>query len=233
MLFEWNTETIRWYLDAEAYSGFFRKIAEAVTPGLKGYKTLCDLGCGLGLFDFEVAAHFETIECIDINEAALQSIRERAARQGLTNMTTRLDDCSRLTGAWDAAFMSFFGSRDLDRFLPLCKKLIAVVSETSESALFPMKQRRYKKNTVDETMKHLDDKHVGYRLTHLQLEFGQPFASLDDARRCVRCYVPALTDAEIDDYLKNKLKETHGEAWPLYLPRVKSVGIFELDGALS
>jgi cyclopropane fatty-acyl-phospholipid synthase-like methyltransferase len=232
MLFDWNADTIRWYLDAEMYSGFYRRIAEAVAPGLDGYQTMCDLGCGLALFDFEVAPRFETVRCVDMNETALRSVRERAERLGLTNLVTRLDDCYHLTGAWDVVFMSFFGSRELDRFLPMCRKLVAVVSAVSDSELFPMKQRRYKKNTVDDTKKYLDEKGIGYKLTTMQLEFGQPFVSLDDARRCVRYYVPEITDAEAGDYLTNRLKETAGEVWPYYLPRMKSVGLFELAGTL-
>lgn len=231
MLFDWNAETLRWYLDAEAYSGFYRRIAETVAPGLKGYKTLCDLGCGPGLFDFAAAPLFESIECVDISEAALLSIRERAAHQGITNIVTRLEDVYQLSGTWDVLYMSFFGSRELDLFLPMCKKLIAVVSQTSDSELFPMKERRYKKNTADETSKYLEEKGIPYKLTHRRLEFGQPFVSLDDARRCIRYYVPELTDTEINVYLNSRLKETSGEVWPYYLPRMKAVGIFELDGS--
>lgn len=233
MLFDWNVDTIRWYSDAEAYSGFYKKIAETLTPGLRGYQTLCDLGCGPGLFSFEAATHFDRIECIDLSEAALQSIRQRAAQQGITNISTRLADAYQLTGKWDVIYMSFFGSRELDRFLPMCRKLIAVVSETSESELFPLKERRYKKNTADETAQYLKEKGIQYHLTRKRLEFGQPFTSLGDARLCIRYYVPDITDADLDDYLNRRLKETHSEVWPYYLPRVKSVGIFKLDGTLG
>jgi SAM-dependent methyltransferase len=231
MQFTWNADTVRWYLNANDYTGFYKRLAEIIAPALKGYKSLCDLGCGLGLFDFEVASIFEKIECIDINETVLQSIRERASRQGITNIVSRMDDCSHITGAWDVVFMSFFGSRELDRFLPQCKKLIAVVSVTSDSEMFPMKQR-YRKNTVDDTVKYLEQKKIGYRLTYRHLDFGQPFTSLEDARRCVKCYAPDITDAETDEFLREKLKETHGENYPYYLPRIKSAGIFELDGML-
>lgn len=229
MLFSWNADTIRWYLSANDYTGFYKRIAEAVAPALKGYKNLCDLGCGLGLFDFEVASIFERIDCIDVNETALSSIRERAAHQGMTNIVTRLDDCYHITGTWDVAFMSFFGSRELDKFLPLCKKLIAVVSVTADSELFPLKQR-YRKNTVNDTVKYLDEKKIGYRLLTDQLEFGQPFTSLEDARRCIRSYVPDMSDTGLDEYLDKNLKGTRGEDYPYYLPRIKPFGIIELDG---
>ncbi len=232
MLFEWNADTIRWYLDADAYTGFFGKLAAAVAPALKGCQTLCDFGCGLGLFDFKIAPLLKAVECVDVNEAALESIRDRAARQGLSNIVTRLGDGFQHAGAWDAAYMSFFGSRELDRFLPQCKKLIAVVSANAGPELFPMKQQRYQRNTADNTEKYLIEKSIPYKLTPMQLEFGQPFVSLNDARRCVRHYVPELTDHETEDFLNSRLKNTHGEVWPYYLPRSKAIVIFELDGAL-
>lgn len=233
MLFDWNADTIRWYTDAEAYSGFYKKIAGTITPWLRGYQTLCDLGCGPGLFSFEAAPHFDRVECIDLSEAALRSIKERAAQQGFTNISTRLEDAYQFTGSWDVIYMSFFGSREPDRFLPMCRKLIAVVSDTSESELFPMKERRYKRNTADETAQYLNEKGMQYRLTHRQLEFGQPFKSLEDARRCIRYYVPDLSDSEIDSFLNTRLEKIRGEVWSYYLPRMKSVGIFELDGRLG
>jgi cyclopropane fatty-acyl-phospholipid synthase-like methyltransferase len=230
MLFTWNADTIRWYLNANEYSGFYNKIAATVAPGLSGYRSLCDFGCGLGLFDFAVSSLFETIECVDINETALASINERAALSGITNITTRLNDCYQISGAWDVAYMSFFGSRELDTFLPMCKKLIAVVATTSESEMFPMKHKRYQKNTVSGSEKYLKEKHIPYKLTLKQLEFGQPFTSVDDARRCVRSYVPEISETELEEYLKRRLKETRGEVYPYFIPRTKSFGIFEIDG---
>lgn len=51
MRFDWNADTIRWYQEANEYTGFFKHIAELIAPSLVGYSTLCDIGCGLGLMD--------------------------------------------------------------------------------------------------------------------------------------------------------------------------------------
>jgi hypothetical protein len=232
MQFTWNADTIRWYINANDYSGFYKNVAETITPALTGYKSLCDIGCGLGLFDFEVAPLFEKIDCVDINDAALSSIRDRTAKLGISNIFPRHKNCDELTGRWDVIYMSFFGSRELDRFLPHCQKLFAIVSVTSESEMFPIKQR-YKKNTVNDSLKYLVSSDIPYKLTYKQFEFGQPFTSLLDARQCVQSYSPDISDAELDEFLHNKLKETGGEVYPFYIPRTKSVGIFELDGAFK
>lgn len=230
MYFDWNADTIRWYLNAEKYAGFYKKIASIVSPALRGHSSLCDLGCGPAVFDFEIAPVMSSIDCVDLNETALASVAQRAARRGFRNIRTRLTNCDKLSGQWDVAFMSFFGSRDLDRYLPLCKKLIAVVAAASESDLFPRRERPTSRNTVDDTVKHLDGKGISYKLTPLRYEFGQPFVSVQDAEAFERTYAQEASDDEIRAFLARRLVETGDAAFPLYIPRMKTVGIFELDG---
>ena len=230
MLFNWNEETIRWYLNANTYTGFYKKIAGDIVPLAKGLSTLADLGCGLGLFDFEAHPHFEKIECIDQNETALDSIKLRAEALGIRNISTRAADCYRLVGRWDAIYMSFFGTREPDCFLPFCKKLFAVVAVSDTSSMFPVK-KQFNKNSVDQTVRYLKQKGIPYNLRIRRYEFGQPFTSLEDAERCVRHYVPEITGGALEEYLKDRLVETGDASYPYYVPRQKSVGIFELDGA--
>ena len=137
MFLDWNARTLQWYVDAEEYTGFFRALAAEIAPALAGVQTLCDLGCGPALFDFEIAPLVKSIEWADTSEAALAFMAARAQTLGLRNMIPVLADCERLLGRWDVIFMSFFGSRCIDRYLPLCRKLIAVVSQSSDAALFP------------------------------------------------------------------------------------------------
>lgn len=232
MLFTWNDDTIRWYLNANAYTGFYKNIAEEIAPMLNGYNTLCDLGCGLGLFDFEIYPYIEKIDCIDLNETALASITERAEKLGIHNIHTRLADCDTISGKWDVVYMSFYGSQSVDRFLPLCKKLIAVVGVTAEPVMFPRQNGSSGRNTVDQTISYLNDKNLPYKLSYKQFEFGQPFTSKQDAEKFLKIYSPDITDQETTDFLSSRLLESGNLDFPYYMPRVKPVGIFELAGAL-
>ena len=232
MNFTWNSETIRWYTNANDYSGFFKHIAADIAPSLSGCESLADLGCGPGLFDFEVCHLLKTVECIDVEEAVLSSIRQRAMGLGIMNIETRLADCYELRDRWDAIYMSFFGAREPDRFLPFCKKLFAVVMVSGEAGMFPGKVSS-KKSTVEDTARYLNGKGIPYTLTLRQYEFGQPFTSLGDAARFARHYMPDISDARLEEYLGSRLKETHGEVYPYYSPRRKDIGIFELEGTLA
>lgn len=230
MLFTWNADTIRWYTDAEAYCGFYRKLAKTLAPALNQYDTLCDVGCGPGLFDLAIAPLFETVDCVDVSQTALDAIRVRASELGLPNISTHLGDAFSISGTWDVIFMSFFGSRMPEPFLPLCRKLVIVVSKAGEASIFPGKPR-HKRNTAEEMAQQLQAKRIPFQLTNQSLEFGQPFVSRADARRCVKTYVPDISDNDLDAFLTSSLTETADPVFPLYLPRQRSVGIFELDGS--
>jgi SAM-dependent methyltransferase len=233
MYFNWNEDTIRWYINAEMYSQFYKKLADEIGPTLRGYKTLCDLGCGLGLFDFAVAPYVASIDCVDINETALSSVEDRARKLGLNTIHTRLEDSDTLAGKWDVVFMSFFGSRDLERYLPLCKKLIAVVAADSDTELFPRRERNVSRNTVENTIDYLDGNGVAYQLTRRTYEFGQPFTSREDAALFVQTYAPYASAEEADSFLVRHLVQTENQEFPLYIQRSKPVGIFELEGGLT
>lgn len=116
MNFDWNPQTIQWYEDANAYSGFFRKVAGLIAPMLQGYATLCDIGCGLGLLDLELSSSIPQITCLDINENALAALRKNIEAGKIANIEPRLRDCENLEGEWDVICISFFGSKEFERF---------------------------------------------------------------------------------------------------------------------
>ena len=232
MNFNWNEDTIRWYRAANEYTGFYKNIAETITPMLAGQKSLCDLGCGLGLVDLELAAVMEQIDCVDKNEAALSALKDCIAHRGIKNIRPRLLDCTQLSGEWDVAYMSFFGSRELDRFLPHCKKLIAVVGISAQPMMVPSKHRDFTKNTVERTEQYLTAQKIKYKLTNKQFEFGQPLESMNDTRRFILAHSPKTTQAELDEFLALRLIKTERKDYPFFIPRAKAIGIFQIDGVL-
>ena len=68
----------------------------------------------------------------------------------IENIHARLEDVYNLSGSWDVIY-EFFRQQGAGKFLPLCKKLIAVVGKEAESELFPGKYRKMKKNTAEDT----------------------------------------------------------------------------------
>jgi 2-polyprenyl-3-methyl-5-hydroxy-6-metoxy-1,4-benzoquinol methylase len=85
--FNWNKDTLRWYINAEKHTGFYKKLAKDLIPLMQEYKTLCDIGCGAALFDFAIAPYIESVDCVDINETALASVKDRAEQYGRNKYT--------------------------------------------------------------------------------------------------------------------------------------------------
>lgn len=230
MNFDWNPDTIRWYQAANEYTGFYKKIAALIAPKLKGCTNLCDLGCGLGLVDLELCRSIDRITCIDICQEAIDFLKKEAAERNVGNIQALVMDCNDITGCWDAIFISFFGSRNFQGFLPHCKKLFAVVSAKNYTELYPGKYRKFKKNTVAGFKQDLAGKGIPYSLTEVSLNFGQPLISMEDARKFVLNNSPQSSPDEVTDFLSQNLIETKDKKYPLFLPHVKSIGIFEING---
>lgn len=232
MNFDWNPQTIRWYEEANDYSGFFRNVANLIAPLLLGYSTLCDIGCGLGLLDLELSPSIGSITCIDINQAALEALQKNIIARKISNIEPRLMDCRDLKGDWDVICVSFFGSREIEEFLPHCRKLIAVVGKRQQTELYPQKYRKFHKNTAENVEEVLKEKGMDYLLTEAAFEFGQPFHSRADAENFIRTHCPAISPEDLSGFLAESLQETGELQFPWAIPRLKSFGVFEIKGGL-
>ena len=86
MQYEWNEKTLAWFENASEYTGYSRELAKLLLPYLEGCRTLCDIGCGMALADFELADRFDTVYCVDVNETAIRYVREKAEKSGVSNL---------------------------------------------------------------------------------------------------------------------------------------------------
>ncbi|WP_303864896.1 methyltransferase [Alkalibaculum bacchi] len=232
MKFDWNEGTIRRYIEANEYTGFFKNVARIIQPKLEGYSTLCDIGCGLGLLDLELLHNIENITCTDINQVALNALKQTINEKNIQNISTQIMDSNHIQGQWDIILVSFFGAKELESFLPHCKKLIAVVHDDKEGKRFPTKGDTFKKMNVSNVEENLREKSIHYSLTHHAFEFGQPLTSIKEAREYIQGHTPDITPEDLEVFLSEKLKNTGEEKYPFYIPRMKKMGIFEIEGKL-
>lgn len=233
MNFDWNVDTIRWYQNANNYTGYFKNIAKSILPKLEGYSTFCDIGCGLGLIDIELCKYIESITCIDINKEALKALETNIKSKNISNIYPCLMNCDDIQDSWDVIFVSFFGSRNLKSFLPHCKKLIAIVGNKNQDGLFPEKYRSFQKSTTRDLEDALKKDGISYILTEAAFEFGQPLLSLEDAKNFVMTQSRnTISSEDLELFLSQRLIETGEKQYPYFIPRLKSVGIFEIQGGL-
>lgn len=232
MNFNWNTNTIKWYQEANEYTGFFKNVAKFIRPGLEGHATLCDVGCGLGLVDLELSQDLEKITCIDIDREAIMSLEKSIEKRKITNVETRIMNCDQIQESWDVIYISFFGSHDLEKFLPHCKKLFAIVDKKNEKRPYLEKYRSFHRNTCDQVGLALNRNGVNYSLTDVTLEFGQPLVSVEDARNFIKTNYSKANDKDLNRFLDQQLIETKEKEFPFYIQKKKAIGIFEVEGSL-
>ena len=231
MLFEWNEQTFRWFYEASEYTGYNREMARLLLPRLAGCDTLCDMGCGMALVDFELAPYFQTITCVDVSPEAVRNVKERSETLGVSNLQTICSDGMAAQGSWDAVMALFHGDVETmgENYLQKArKKLILVVHGSAYGSTGPEKYRVRKCCDVDHTRAWLERNQIPYDLELAALEFGQPHRSLEDAVAYTRTFSKAAPETELQDYVRSHVKETGREDFPLYTPKQRSFGIFTI-----
>ncbi|MDR2088442.1 MAG: class I SAM-dependent methyltransferase [Clostridiales Family XIII bacterium] len=243
MDFIWNEKTIDWFKTASAYTGFHGRLASIVRPCVADCETLCDVGCGLGLLDLELAKDVKEILCVDRNEAAIGALNEFIRARGIRNVVARVADAGTLAGERrDAVILSFFGSslEDIARFSQFCgKRMILIVHEKASSArCVNAVSLRPKPFGAAEVSRFLTGRGLRFREMRAALEFGQPFRSLADARDFIRTYTASMSDAagagaaaqeRLYGDMESRLVETGRADYPVYLPKQKRLAVFAVE----
>lgn len=231
MAFLWNEQSIAWFLDASAYTGFHEALAARLKPFLPEGGSLCDVGCGLGRIDLALAPHAGEITAVDTDARVINILKGDAEKLGLGNITARVGDAGDISGRYDVIFMSFFGTSGwvVDRFLPMCGQLIRIVNSENRGHLYPEKYRRNKRGTAAMVEADLRQRRIPYRLEQWELEYGQPLRSEKDARAFVRHHAPQISVGELEDFLSRHAQATGRKDFPLYLPNLKRMSIFMMQ----
>ena len=228
--FSWDKDGIRWFIDASAYTGFHKALAQKIVPYLEPGSTLCDAGCGIGRLDLELARHVKNLTAIDVDEDAIKVLSRDAESLGLSNLRAYVHDAELLTEVFDTILLSFFRETSMPAFLKLCRRrIIRIVGADNRSNLYPENHRFKEKNAIPKVQDELISQGIGFKLELAAIEFGQPLVSWRDAELYVLKNAPEATDKEIGDFLSERLVRTGREDFPYYLPNEKEFGIFIID----
>lgn len=230
MYIRWSDQSLRWFENASEYTGYNRELATKLKKYIPRGGTLCDIGCGAGLFDFEMADWCRTITCVDIAPEAVNGVQKGVLARGIYNITAVCADAAALEGTWDTVTALFFGgSHFVERYFPLARVQLVIVTHAERKGNFgPEGHQVVKCSDIESTKAYLDSLGVKYVHEYAELEFGQPFAELDDARAFVRAYSSPMDDKTLDAYLSEKLEQTGDATWPYYLPNRKKFGVFAI-----
>lgn len=224
----WNDQSIRWFENASEYTGYNKKLAELLLKYIPERGTLCDMGCGAGLIDYELSPYFEQITCVDISPEAIQAVENGAKKRGIRNITTICEDGSAVEGQWDTVIALFHGGVDAyTTYFPMVKDRLILVTHGEAIGSFGPKERKLKKCfDVVGFQERMDELGVRYELEFTALEYGQPFETREEAESFVGAYTMPMEQPEMDAYLAAHMQETGDEKFPYYIPNEKKLGIF-------
>ena len=230
MIKTWNEQSSGWMVDASAYTGFHKALAQKIIPHLKPDDELCDVGCGLGRLDFELASFVSRIDAIDMSEYAISALNREIERTGVKNISACHGDATTLERSFDIILMSLYGAIGTEYYLKHCnRKVIRITGAGNSSGLYPAKHRRTTKNAVPIVQDELARLGISYELELCSFEFGQPLRAWDDAVKFVLSNAPEAEAYEIDEFLNDRIIHTEHDDFPYYLPYVKELGLFIIN----
>jgi len=224
----WNEQSLRWLLAAGEYTDYNQRMAEILLSYMPERGTVCDIGCGAGLVDLELAKAAGQMTCVDISPVAVEFVKTEAKQRGISNLTAICMDGRALDGSWDTVVTLFHGGGkaylDYQKF---ARHTLLMVTHGMLSERFGPENRRPKRcHGTELTKQELDVLGVDYELVELELEHGQPFVDRMDAKQFVQTYSMSMEDDELMSYLEEQLVATGSEEYPYYLPKKKKIGLF-------
>lgn len=224
----WTEESARWLARAYEYGQAAGTLCDRIVPYLKAHARICDAGCGVGALSLALAARGHDVTALDVSAVALAQLRScdnPRVKAICGDAREHLPDTP-----YDAMVFCFFGDMQscLEMAARCCTGDVFYVSRDYDMHRFsvgahPVRYRGYR-----DARNVLDAKSIPYDAAEFALDMGQPFESLEEARRFFALYSrddPALIT---DGFLREKLKETGDEQYPLYLPHLRAAGMIHL-----
>ena len=227
MSIRWNDLSIKAFKEASDYTNFHKNLSRYIKPLLGDCKTLCDMGCGLGLVDIYLKEDVDKIICVDMDKNAITYLQNEIERKNIENIKCYLEDYKKIEGFFDVILSSFFDYEEIEFFSKHCKRLIVIINNRVSSHIFSSKRKVLEENSSLKFEKMLKSKNLNYKLEKYDLEFGQPFSSDKEIEDYAKLYDEGNEYEEIYTYIMNNIKKDEKVVY--YLPYRKNFSIFTVD----
>lgn len=226
MHIQWKERSIQWFYNASAYTSYDKELAELLLKQIQVRGSLCDLGCGLGLVDMEMAPYIGQITCLDSDATVVEALRKRAAERGIQNITARVGDARQLEGHWDTVLTMFHGQTAdfVERYIAMADHVFLALVH-SHAKQQPNGAFSHTCAHIETTIQTLERRGIPYEMIRGGLEYGQPLKSLEEAREYALAYSNDSSESGLAEYLE-RMVETGEEEFPYYLPKTRNFGLF-------
>ena len=226
----WEKDMVRFMRDASEYGNYNQVLAKMLAPHLGGHIHVCDAGCGLGYLSLALAPYAGRVTGVERHPAAAAVLVENCEKLGIKNVISRCGPIEELCPEepYDAMVFSFFGG--IDEILRIakqqCRGKVFIITRNYTTHRFSVGSHStgtYGYRTSYDTLTALG---IPFRATTMELEFGQPFRCLEDARRFYETYSKDGDKAVITDaFLLNKLVQDPDGKFPYYMPHLRQMAL--------
>ena len=232
-MFCWTPEMIAFMQAANSRSTYHKDLAALLAPKLACCEYVCDAGCGLGSLSLALSPYIPSITAADVSQPALDVLRQTIRERGIGNIRVLQRD---LLGcgapeSYDAMICCFFGR--LAEILPLarqsCRKTLILIKKDYNAHRFSLNTQPLRGETAPVAAERLRALRIPFTLDAQELEYGQPFRTLEEAVRFFTIYSKDSDPAAITaQSLLPRLQKTQDAEFPYYLPQKKRLGILTI-----
>ena len=227
----WTPEKIESFRRSSEYTAFHKKLSVLAEPYLDDKWSLIDIGCGPGLLEPWLAPMVAHIDAVDSDEAAIAYLAAKLDDVFATSadiaekVKPRVSAIEDLEGAWDVVLLSFFGlNRDvMETVFPLAGRRLMVFMHGRRDSAGPFTpEDDGGKFSAPEMEAFLKENGFKYKKTVTEVQFGQPFKTIEE----IHSFVGANSDARWAASVEERIVKTNRFDYPYYLPRSISVALF-------
>ena len=224
----WTPDAVRFMRDASEYGEHYERLAEYLMRWLPTDGHVCDAGCGLGYLAQALSAHCRRVTAVDRSEAAVAAARARNLPE---NLQIYCDDVFEMhpDPLYDAMTFCYFGRTEeiLCAAKRQCAGVAVMVKRDCSERRFSVSQTRRHRDVRASAEELLHGLKIPFESSHLALELGQPFRSMEDAVRFFGLYNEGKEISEV--WVASRLYETGRVDYPLYLPENRRMAIIAID----
>jgi len=220
----WTQESACLLSRAYRHGGAAGMLAGRIAPRLEKGVRICDVGCGVGALSQELAWRGFAVTALDISPVALSQM------DGHVGVSVLCADARMHAAPYDAMVFCFYA--DMEECLRMAARCgakdVFYISRDYDRHRFSVGDHPVTYRGYRQACALLDARGILYEAETLELDMGQPFENMEEARRFFELYSrddPALIT---DDFLMSRLAYTQEEKCPLYLPHIRRAGLIHI-----